>query len=419
MSLLLLFILIVLLLVLRQNLVAILLVVAAYIHLVYGDGVLEYIIEDMYVTADKEVFLALPLFILCGSVMTRGAIAERLIEVIKAITSPMPGGLAVTTILSCAIFAAISGSSPVTLLAIGSIMYPALLKEGYSKKFALGAVTSGGTLGIVIPPSIPMILYGIVTETSVVELFIAGIIPGILLTIVLSGYSLIANRKLPRSPWDINRITKALKKGIWAMLMPGILLGGIYSGFFTPTEAAAVALFYSIFIELFVHKEIKPKDLYITAVETTKMFGTLFPLVAVAMSLNLLLATQQVPKFVAAWMTSIVDSQLMFILGLNIMLLIVGCFMDIISAILILSPVLLSTAQVYGINPVHLGIIMVINLEIGFLTPPVGFNLIVAMTAFKEKFSLIVRGVLPFIILMLAVLVLVSLIPSISLFFIQ
>ena len=419
MSLLLLFAIIVLLLVLRQNLVAILLVVAAYIHLVYGDGVLEYIIEDMYIAADKEVFLALPLFILCGSVMTRGAIAQRLIDVIKAFTSPLPGGLAVTTILSCAVFAAISGSSPVTLLAIGTIMYPALLKEGYSKKFALGAVTSGGTLGIVIPPSIPMILYGIVTETSVVELFIAGIIPGILLTLVLSGYALFANRRLPSKPWDIVQIKSALRDGIWSMLMPIILLGGIYSGFFTPTEAAAVALFYSIIIELFVHKEVTLRDLYDTAVSTTQMFGTLFPLVAIAMSLNILLATQQVPDMVANWMTSVVDNRIMFILGLNILLLIVGCFMDIISAILILAPVLLPAAVAYGIEPVHLGVIMVLNLEIGFLTPPVGFNIIVAMTAFKEKFWLIARGVLPFIALMLAVLVFVSLVPSVSMFLVR
>ncbi|MBT4268585.1 MAG: TRAP transporter large permease subunit [Deltaproteobacteria bacterium] len=419
MSLLLLSAIIVLLLVLRQNLVAILMVVAAYIHLVYGDGVLEYIIEDMYIAADKEVFLALPLFILCGSVMTRGAIAERLIEVIKSLTSPLPGGLAVTTILSCAVFAAISGSSPVTLLAIGTIMYPALLKEGYSKKFALGAVTSGGTLGIVIPPSIPMILYGIVTETSVVELFIAGVIPGILLTIVLSGYSLFANRRLPSKPWDLVRIKSAFRSGIWSMLMPIILLGGIYSGFFTPTEAAAVALFYSIVIELFVHKEVTLKDLYDTAVSTTQMFGTLFPLVAIAMSLNILLATQQVPDMVANWMTSVVDNRIMFILGLNILLLIVGCFMDIISAILILAPVLLPAAVAYGIEPVHLGVIMVLNLEIGFLTPPVGFNIIVAMTAFKEKFWLIARGVLPFIALMLAVLVFVSLVPSVSMFLVR
>jgi len=419
MSLLLLFALVVLLLVLRQNLVAILLVIVTYIHLVYGDGVLEYIIEDMYVTADKEVFLALPLFMLCGSIMTRGAIAQRLIDVIKAFASPLPGGLAVTTILACAVFAAISGSSPVTLLAVGTLMYPALLKEGYSKKFALGAVTSGGTLGIVIPPSIPMILYGIVTETSVVELFIAGIIPGILMALVLCGYSFFSNRHLARSPWDIGQIKSSLRKGIWAMLMPIILLGGIYSGYFTPTEAAAVALFYSIIIELFVHKEITLKDLYQTGVETTKLFGTLFPLVAVAMSLNLLLATQQIPDMVANWMTSMVDSRIMFILALNILLLIVGCFMDIISAILILGPVLLPAALAYGIDPVHLGIIMVINLEIGFLTPPVGFNIIVAMTAFKENFLLISRGVMPFIVLMLGVLVLVSLVPAVSMFLIR
>lgn len=411
MSLLILVIIILLLLVLRQNLVAILLVAAGYIHLVYGDGVLVYIIEDMYSTMDKEVFLALPLFILCGSVMTRGAIAKRLIELTRAFTTLLPGGMAVATILSCAIFAAISGSSPVTLLAVGSIMYPALLTEGYSKPFALGSVTSGGTLGIIIPPSIPMILFGLVTESSVVDLFVAGIIPGIMLTFALSGYCMASNRNLPRTPMEISRIKVALKEGVWAIMMPVILLGGIYSGFFTPTEAAAVALFYSIIIEMFVHKEVGFKDLFTIAVETTKMFGSLFPIVAVAMSLNLLLATQQVPDMLAEWMTAVIDSKFVFIIGLNLLLLIIGCFMEITSAILILAPVLLPTAEAYGINAIHLGVIMVVNLEIGFLTPPVGMNLMVAMTAFKEDFWLIVRGVVPFIALMLTVLLLVSYFP--------
>lgn len=419
MSLLILFALIILLLVLRQNIIVILLAAAAFIHLVYGDGVLEYIIEDMYVTIDKEVFLALPLFILCGSVMTRGAIAQRLIDVIQAFTSPIPGGMAVATILSCAIFAAISGSSPVTLLAIGSIMYPALVKEGYTKRFSLGAVASGGTLGIIIPPSIPMILFGIVTETSVVELFIGGVIPGIILTVVLSTYCILSNRSVPRSPWSLSVIRSTLRRGIWAMMMPVILLGGIYSGFFTPTEAAAVALFYSIIIELFIHKEIQLRDLYDTAVETTRMFGTLFPLVAVAMSLNILLATQQVPDMLAEALTSAIDSKVMFILGLNALLLVVGCFMEMTSAILILAPVLLPTAVAYGINPVHLGIIMVMNLEIGLLTPPVGINIIVAMTAFKEEFWLIARGVLPFVLLMLSVVIFVSLVPEVSMFLVR
>jgi len=418
MSALILLVLVIFLLILRQNIVAILLVVAAYIHLVYGDGVLVYIIEDMYVTIDKEVFLALPLFVLCGSVMSRGAIAQRLIDMIKALTSPVPGSLSVAAIGSCAVFAAISGSSPVTLLAIGSVMYPAMLKEGYGKAFSLGAISTGGTLGIIIPPSIPMILYGISTETSIAGLFLAGIIPGILLTLTLSGYCIFVNRSLPRKQWRFSEIRTAFKDGIWALMMPIILLGGIYSGFFTPTEAAAVALFYSIVIELFVHKEVKLKDLFDTAVETTQLFGTLFPLIAVAMSMNILLATQQVPDMLADWMTANIDSKIMFILGLNLLLLIVGCFMDTISALLVLSPVLLPTATAYGIHPIHLGVIMTINLEIGLLTPPVGMNIIVAMSAFKEDFWLIARGVLPFIALMLAVLLLISLVPQLSLFFV-
>ena len=419
MNVLILFAIVILLLILRQNIVAILLIVAGYIHMVFGDGVLEYIIEDMYVTINKEVFLALPLFILCGSVMTRGAIAQRLINVMKSLTSPMPGGMAVATILSCAVFAAISGSSPVTLLAIGAVMYPALVKEGYSKPFSLGTVASGGTLGIIIPPSIPMILYGIVTETSIVGLFIAGIIPGILLTVVLSSYCVLATRNLPSKPWQRQEIKLAFREGIWAMLMPAILLGGIYSGYFTPTEAAAVALFYSIIIELFIHKEVNLKDIYQITIETTRLLGSLFPLVAVAMSLNILLTTQQIPDMLTVWMTSAIDNKVMFILGLNVLLLIVGCFMDTISALLILSPVLLPTAVAYGIHPIHLGIIMTINLEIGLLTPPVGMNIIVAMTAFKEDFWTIARGVVPFIVLMLGVLLLVSLVPEISMFLVR
>jgi C4-dicarboxylate transporter DctM subunit len=402
-------------LILRVNIAAILLVVGAYVHLIWGDAELTYIIEDMWVAIDKEVLLSIPLFLLCGSVMGKGAIAERLIRVMRAITAPVPGGMALATLLTCAVFAAISGSSAVTLIAVGTIAYPALLQDGYSKKFALGVLVTGGTLGVIIPPSIPMILYGIVTETSIVELFTAGILPGLFLTALLGSYTVFVNRHLARAPFSLAELGSALKSGIWSMLMPVILLGGIYSGYFSPTESAAVALGYALFVERFVHRQLSLRDLYDTALDTTTMMGALFPLLAIALSINLLLTSAQVPGALAEWIAGFVESRTTFILLMNTLLLAVGCLMDMASAILVLAPLLKQMGAVYGVDPVHLGVIMTVNLEIGLLTPPVGLNLIIAMTAFREPFGLIVRGVLPFIAIMLLGLIIISFVPALSL----
>lgn len=419
MSVLLLIGLIVLLLFLRQNLIVILFVVGGYIHLVYGDGKLVYIVQDMWTGADKEVLLSIPLFILAGNIMTRGSIAERLIRIVAAFTAPLPGGMAAATILSCAVFAAISGSSTVTLLAVGAIMYPALTRAGYSKRYAMGAVCAGGTLGIIIPPSIPMILYGISTEASITDLFVAGIVPGLILTAVFTIHSLIVNRHLPRRRWDRREILQAVKSGGPAAMLPVIILGGIYSGHYTATEAAAVGLAYALLVEIFIHRELKLRDFYTVALETTKLLGSLFPILAIALSLNLLLAEQRVPQELVAWMTTLTTSKLAFLIGVNILLLIVGCFMDSNSAILIVAPLIWPIAEAFGIDKVHFGIIMTVNLEIGFLTPPVGLNLIVAMSAFRENFGFICRSVLPFIAMMLAVLALISWVPELSLMLVR
>lgn len=404
---------------LRQNVIVILLGSAAYVHLVWGDGHLEYLAEDIWISLDNSLLLAIPMFLLAGSVMTRGSIAQRLIDLAVAVTRPLPGGLAVATILSCAVFAAISGSSPVTLLAVGTIMYPALLNEGYDKRFVLGALTSGGTLGIIIPPSIPLILYGIVTETSIADLFLAGVVPGIMIATVLAIYSLWVNRHMPAQSFDFPEFRRALLRGGWSALLPVILLGGIYSGYFSATEAAAVALVYALFVEVFVHREMKLLDFYGTAVETAKLLGMLFPIVAVALSIKTILTIEEIPDALALFITEATSNPIMFLLAVNILLLIVGCLFDIISAILILAPLLLAPALAYGIDPVHFGVIMVINLEIGFLTPPLGLNIIVAMTAFKENFLTICRAVLPFIALILAVLMIVTYVPETALIFVR
>ena len=414
-----LFLIVVSLLALRVNIVGVLLVAIAYIHYIWGDGILTYIIDDMWIAIDKEVLLSIPLFLACGSVMSKGDIAHRLIKIMLELTRPIPGGMAIATILTCAVFAAISGSSMVTLIAVGSIAYPGLIAQNYNKRFALGSVVTGGTLGVIIPPSIPMILYGIVTETSIVDLFKAGIIPGILLAGMLSIYSLVLNRHIPRQRFDFKAILSGFKNGIWSLLMPVILLGGIYSGYFSPTESAAVALVYSIIIELFIHRRVTVRNLVETAVETTITLGTLFPLLAVAFSINMLFTSQGVPNMLAEWVSSFISSPLSFLLLINGLLLVVGCVMDMTSAIMVLAPLLLQLGHVYGINPVHLGIIMTVNLEIGLLTPPVGINLIVAMTAFREDFGLIVKAVIPFVILMLLGLLIISFVPQLSLFLIH
>lgn len=411
--------LVILLLVLRQPLLVTLLAVAAFVQIVWGRGQLDYIIEDMWVGLDKEVILSIPLFILCGNVMTKGSTAKRLVRILASITRPLPGGMAVACILSCAIFAAISGSSIVTMLAVGTVMYPAMRAANYDLKFTLGAIMAGGTLGIIIPPSIPMIIYGLVTETSVTDLFSAGFGPGILITVVLSAYSIWFNRHMRPDPFDGAEFRTAVKEGVWAAMMPVILLGGIYTGYFTATEAAAVALFYAMLVEIFIHRELKLKDFYGVVLETSKLGGSLFPVLAVALSLNIVLTEHRVPAAMVQFMQGYIDSPLMFMLLVNMLLLVVGCLMTTGEAILVLAPLLAPVAEAYGYNKVIFGLIMILNLEIGYLTPPVGLNLLVAMTAFKQPFGTLVKAAVPFIILMLICLALIIWQPWIGMYFVN
>lgn len=412
--------LIALLLALRQNIILLLAVCAAYVHVYFAsNSSIEFLIQDIWFAIDREVLLSIPMFILAGAVMTRGSIAVRLIKVMTVITAPIPGGLAVAAVLSCAAFAAISGSSIVTMLAIGSVMFPALVAGGYSRSFAVGVICSGGTLGIIIPPSIPMILFGIMTEVSVSKMFMGGIGPGLLLTLMFVIYSYWLHRKMPSAPWRLREIGQAFWEGGFALMMPVILLGGIYSGIFTATESAVVALVYSLLVELFIHREMKAKDYFATGLDTAKLLGTLLPLIAIAGSLNTILDYEGVPKALVAAVTGSVSDPVVLLVGMNILLLVVGCIMDIGSAILVLAPLLTPIAVSIGMDKVHFGVMMIANLEIGYLTPPVGLNLFVAMAAFKEPFTNIVRAVIPFIIIMLVWLVIVAAWPGLTLFFVK
>jgi C4-dicarboxylate transporter DctM subunit len=403
-----------LLLLFRQNLIFILMAIAIYIQYATG-GETVFFVQDLWSAISNPVMLSVPLFILVGVIMSRGSIANKIINVLIELTRPIPGGLGVATIFACAFFSAISGSSIVTMLAVGTILYKALVENKYSKSFAIGAICSGGTLGIIIPPSIPLILYGLVTETSIADLFLAGIGPGLLLTSVFATYSLIVNFHHKGQKFRLKEAGLAIKDGFWALMLPVVLLGGIYSGIFSPTESAAVSVFYALMVEVIVYRELTFKDFSGMIVSTGAMLGALFPLIAIIMSLNLVAIENQVPQDIVAWTVKTFSGKEQFILALNGLLLAMGALIDTPSAILVSAPLLPPVADHLGIDRVHLGIMMILNLEIGFLTPPFGLNLIVAVSAFNESFATIVKAVIPFIFLMLICLAIIIYVPWISL----
>jgi C4-dicarboxylate transporter DctM subunit len=391
--------------------------ISAYCFMIIGEEEVKNMISDIFYAGDKEILLAIPLFVLAGTFMTQGSIARRLIRLASSVTAPIPSGLAIAAVLSCSVFAAISGSSPVTLIAIGSILYPALIGGGYSKQLSTSLLAAGGTLGIIIPPSIPMIIFAIMAGVSVTDLFKAGIGPGILLSLLLILYAMAKGPgKKATKPWDTKDVIQSFKSGIFSLLMPVVILGGIYSGFFTATESAAIAVLYAVIIELFVHRELKVSQFPKIFVEAAEMLGTLFLILVLAVSLNKFMTFQQIPQQLVDWMSAAISGKVSFLIAVNILLLAVGCVMDVMSAILVLAPILTPIAIHFGVDPVHFGIIMIVNLEIGYLTPPIGINLFVASGIFNEPLGNIIKWVLPLIGVLLIGLILVTAFPSISLF---
>jgi C4-dicarboxylate transporter DctM subunit len=305
------------------------------------------------------------------------------------------------------------------MLAVGSVMFPALISNGYSRSFSIGLICASGTLGIIIPPSIPMILFGIMTETSITQLFLAGIVPGLFLAFLLAVYAILINRHRDTSKWDTQEIMASIRSGAFALALPILLLGGIYSGYFTPTEAAVAALLYSLFVESLVHRELEFRDFYEIVGSTASLLGILLPLVAFATSLSVIMDYERVPQAIVAWVQTFIDSRTTFLIAANLMLLLAGAVMEVGSAIVILAPLLMPLAKVYGVDPVHFGIVMTVNLEIGYITPPVGLNLFVALAAFKASFSEVCRSVVPYIGIMLLGLTIITAVPALSLWFIR
>lgn len=375
--------------------------------------------QQLFNALDNSVLLSIPFFIIAGSIMTEGAMARRLIAIVNAFVGSYPGGLAIATTLACLFFAALSGSSPATVVAIGSIMIPALTKAGYNERFAIGLTTSAGSLGIVIPPSIPMILYCMVMNTSVAKMFMAGIVPGLLIGAVFIAYTVVMAYK---NKWFMARkVTwretfRTMREGVWGLMLPIIVLGGIYSGMFTPTEAAAVSVVYALFVEVVIHREIRITDIPKVCKQGAILSSCLLFILACAMSLIWLLTAHRIPHQVADVITAHVHSGWLFLLLVSIMFLLMGTVMENVSAMIILSPLFVETLQRFGIDYIHYGVIMVMVIEFGFLTPPFGLNLFVAMGLTNKSLTEVSRGVWPFLVLLLLCLALVTFIPAISLY---
>ena len=376
----------------------------------------------MFGSVDKFGLLAVPFFLFAGELMGRGGISKRLVAWVMALVGGVRGSLGLTTVGTSTIFGAISGSSPATVAAIGQIMFKPLRDAGYDDKFSVGVLTSSGAIAIVIPPSIAMILYGTAAEENVALLFAAGVLPGLLIAAMMGVYIYAyAYRRgiRERSAFDMAVFLRATKDGIWALGMPFIILGGIYAGVFSPTEAAGVSCVYAIVVTKFIYRDITWKGIWDVAVSSMYLTSQVLIIVAAAGVFSWLLTVSGIPQSMVQWIDSLNLSPWMILLAINILLLIVGCVLDPSSAILVLTPLLLPIVSAIGVDLIHFGIIMTVNLSIGMFTPPFGLNIFVAQAVFKVPLKEIYFGVVPFILINIVALGFVTYLPQLSLYLTQ
>lgn len=378
------------------------------------------IIQQMFNSADSFTLMAIPFFVLSGNIMTAGGISRRLIRVATAMFGGMSGGLAIAATAACAFFAAISGSSPATVAAIGAIMIPALQRAKYDDTYSVGVITSAGSLGIMIPPSIPMVVYALATGEPIGKLFMAGVVPGLMTAAVFAVMCYVAAKRGGfgladgESRADFTELLASLKEGFWGLMMPLIVLGGIYSGVFTPTEAAAVAVVYSAIVGSFIYRDIKFRDYIDILTSSASVSAMIMFIIISASAFSWYLTSQGIPQEVAEWIISVAPEPWMFLVAVNVLLLIVGCFMEPNSAILVLAPLFYPIVMKLNIDPIHFGIIMIFNLELGLLTPPLGLNLFVASGMTKYPLSRVTKAIIPFLIAMFILLAVYTYIPILS-----
>ncbi len=384
-------------------------------YLTAGEPISTILIDFNRLTRNSTI-LIIPLFTFAGYVIAEGNAPQRLVAFARASVGWLPGGIAVVVLGTCAFFTTFTGASGVTIIALGGLLYP-ILRQTYSDRFSLGLVTASGSIGLLFPPCVPLILYAIIAQVPIERMFFAGIIPGLLILGILSlyccGWSL--TKRIETTPFDIRVFIRRLWDVKWELLLPFVVLGGIISGFVTLDEAAALTAIYACIVEFGIHRSISVKVLPRIVKESTLLVGAILIILGIALGLTNYLITLDVPTTVLDWIQATTENKVVTLIGLNIFLLIVGCLMDIFSAVIIVVPLLLPIAEEFGIDKAHLGIIVLTNLEIGYLTPPVGMNLFISSMKFDRSVVVLYRSVLLFIVLLLIALVLVTYIPDLSL----
>lgn len=389
---------------------------------------LDVVAIEIYKVAEMPELLAIPFFTLAGYLLGESKAPKRLLDLSDAFLGWLPGGLAIVAISACALLTAFTGASGVTIIALGSLLVPAMAKAGYKENFNLGLVTSSGSLGLLFAPSLPLILYGVVAQQiavteviSIDQLFLAGIIPGMLMLVALAIYSGISAKqmKIEKSKWNDKNALSAIKGAVWELPLPFIVLGGIYGGFFAVSEAAVITLIYVLVVTIFIRKEISFKQFPKVTIEAMKLVGAILMILAVSLASTNLMIDTGVPQQIFNFIKEFVSSPISFLILLTIFLLILGMMLDIFSALIIVIPIVFPIAMSYGIHPVHLGILFLANMQLGYFTPPVGMNLFIASFRFKKPIWQLYKSTIPFFFILLGCVLLITFIPELSLFLIK
>lgn len=380
------------------------------------------VIIEMYRLANTPTLIAIPLFTFAGFLLAESNSPTRIVKCAKALFGWIPSGLAIATLFACAVFTAFTGASGITIIAVGGLIYPILIKERYPEGFSLGLLTTCGSLGLLLPPSLPIILYGLVSGTSIDRLFVAGVLPCLMLITILAFYSIKQGFvfKVPTTRFSLREVKRAARFAVWEIPLPFIVLGGIYGGFFTATEVAAITAFYVFMIEVVAYRDLKilsdiPRIMY----SSMTLVGVILIILGTAMGFTSYLIDEQVPMKILTLIKAYITSKFVFLLVLNVFLLIVGCMMDIFSAIIVVVPLITPIAREFGIDPVHLGIIFLTNLEIGYITPPVGINLFIGSSRFNKPVFTLCKDTLPFFGILVIGLMIITYFPQLSLFLVD